>query len=173
MGKAFLITGRPGVGKTTLLKRIVEKLPLKVGGFYTEEIREGGKRVGFKITTLDGEEGLLSRVGFPSPFKVGRYGVDLQSFERIGVEALRRALKECDLLVVDEIGKMELSSETFRAVLEEALKRGKSLLGTILEKPHPWIDQFKARPGVFLFRLTERNREEIERELLDQLLKSR
>lgn len=169
MGKALFITGRPGIGKTTLIKRIVEKLPLKAGGFYTEEMREGGQRVGFKVATFDGKEGALAKVGFPSRYKVGRYGIDLRSFEAIGVEALRRALLDCELIVVDEIGKMELCSEGFKEALEAALKSEKPILGTILERPHPWTNRLKARPDVSLFRLTEKNRMAIEAELLDCL----
>jgi len=169
MGKAFLITGHPGVGKTTLVKRIVEKLPFNAGGFYTEEMREGGQRVGFKIATLDGKEGILAKVGFPSPHRVGRYGVDLQSFEAIGVEALHRAIQDCHVIVVDEIGKMELCSTAFKEALEAALQSEKPILGTILERPQPWTDRLKARSEVFLFRLTEKNRTDIEAELLERL----
>ena len=166
MSEAFLITGRPGIGKTTLVKRIVEKLPLRAGGFYTEELREGGSRIGFKVRTLDGKEAVLAKLGLPSRYNVGRYGVDLQSFEAIGVEALRRAIQDCQVIVVDEIGNMELCSKAFMEVLEAALQSEKLILGTILERPHPWADRLKARSGVVVLHLTEKNRQAIEAELL-------
>src|SRR5207244_10235406 len=81
-----LLTGRPGCGKTTLIKRVVNNLPRRVGGFYTEEIREGGSRAGFKIMTLDGEEVVFAHVDFKTRERVGKYGLDLSALEKTGVE---------------------------------------------------------------------------------------
>ena len=87
-----MLTGRPGCGKTTLIKRVVNKLNLPSGGFYTEEIRECGERLGFKIITLDGDEAVLAHVNFKTPQRVGKYGLDLSGLQTIGVEALRTAI---------------------------------------------------------------------------------
>ncbi|MFQ5658133.1 MAG: nucleoside-triphosphatase, partial [Candidatus Methylomirabilales bacterium] len=122
MGSVHLITGLPGVGKTSLLLSLLEKLPGKKGGFYTQEIRDGGRRVGFQITDLAGHEGVLAHVNLPGPPRVGRYGVDLKSFDAIGVRAVNHALKGADLIVIDEIGKMELCSPQFQKVLFEVLE---------------------------------------------------
>lgn len=88
MARAQLITGPPGVGKTSLLLSLLEMLPGTKGGFTTREIREGGERVGFQITDLSGREGVLAHVRRPGPPRVGRYGVDLKTFEAIGVHPL-------------------------------------------------------------------------------------
>jgi energy-coupling factor transporter ATP-binding protein EcfA2 len=97
MGRTLLLTGRPGVGKTTLIKTIAKALEARAGGFYTEEIRGPGGRKGFRLVTLDGQEAIMAHkdlreVGRP---RVGRYGVDVQVIERVGVAALLRAIQGC------------------------------------------------------------------------------
>src|SRR2546421_1782737 len=121
--RRVLITGRPGSGKTTLIKRIVDNLPSRgAAGFYTEEIREHGARVGFKIVTLDGQEAVLAHVDFTTPARVGKYGLDLSAVEGIGVSAIRTAIREQRLVVIDEIGPMEIRSPVFRDAVTEAFK---------------------------------------------------
>jgi nucleoside-triphosphatase len=163
MARAQLIAGPPGVGKTSLLLSLLEILPGRKGGFYTREIREGRERVGFQITDLSGREGVLAHVRRPGPPRVGRYGVDLKTLEAIGVQAVAQALHEADLIVIDEIGKMELYSHAFRAVLFEALDGPRPLLGTIMAKAHPVADRIKARAEVQVQRLTPTNREDVVR----------
>lgn len=169
MGIALLITGAPGTGKTTLIRAVVADLPLKAGGFFTEEIREGGERVGFRVSSLDGQAGILAHTTAVKGPRVGRYHVDVASFEAVGVRALEAATREADLIVVDEIGKMELCSPRFAPALEEALRSPKPVLGTVLQRPHPWIDGLKRRPMVELYKLTERNREHLKDALLARL----
>ncbi len=152
--RVFLLTGPPGSGKTTLLQEIIPQLGGRAGGFYTTELREQGRRVGFEIVTLEGERGLLAHVRFASPHRVGHYGVDLGSLERVGVSALRRAMWAGQLLVVDEIGKMELGSAAFRETVLNALNGEAWLLGTILQAPHPWADDLKRDRRVQLLRVT-------------------
>jgi len=101
--KNILIYGPPGVGKTTLIKKILEKLNLKAGGFYTEEIRERSNRVGFKIISLDNQEGILAHIRVKGMKRVGRYGVNIDDLEGIGVKSLDRALRNEDLLIIVEI----------------------------------------------------------------------
>jgi nucleoside-triphosphatase len=169
MGTALLITGAPGTGKTTLIRTVLAELPVKAGGFVTEEIREGGERVGFRVSALDGRAATLAHArGVRGP-KVGRYQVDLASFEAVGVAALEAATREADLVVVDEIGKMEFCSARFLGALEAALASPKPVLGTILQAPHPWADAVKRRPTVELYRLTPRNREDLKDALLARL----
>jgi nucleoside-triphosphatase len=144
--KNTLITGRPGCGKTTLVRKIVESLAWgRVRGFYTEEVREAGQRIGFDVVTLSGERGMLARVSIQSPFRVSRYGVDLASFERIAIPELEA---EADLLVIDELGKMECSSARFRETTATVLDSGIPVLATIAQKGSGFIEEVKQRPDV-------------------------
>ena len=162
MADNLLLTGPPGCGKTTVVERVVAMLPSEAaGGFLTRELREGRRRVGFEVRTLDGERAVLAHVGLRSRFRVGRYGVDLASFERVGVAALERAIAAGRLIVVDEIGKMELFSERFRRAVLAALEAALPVLATIALRSHPWCDAVKARPDVELWEVTPENRDEL------------
>jgi nucleoside-triphosphatase len=150
------------VGKTTLLRQVISEIPVSAGGFFTEEVRVLGKRVGFDIVTLDGQRAPLAREGWPSPYRVGRYGVDRDALEGVGVAALQRALERRRLLVVDEIGKMEMCSGAFLRVIEEALQQGVPLLGTIMAAPHPFADKVKSLPGVWVLPVLPSSREQVQ-----------
>ena len=138
----------------------------RAGGFYTEEIRSQGVRHGFRLVTLDGQDAVLAHINIHSPYRVSKYGVDIDSLERVGVSALRRAAEECDLVVVDEIGKMELFSDSFREVVLQLIDSGKRVLGTIMLKPHPWADAIKGKPQVNLVTVTRDNHHQVLEELL-------
>lgn len=161
MGRTILLTGRPGVGKTTIIRDIAEQLGDAAGGFYTAEVRESGRRRGFRIVTLDGSEGILSHVDIKGPPRVSRYGVNLKDLEEIGVAALRRAVAEADCVVVDEIGKMELFSEEFRKAVTEAIESDKPLVGSVMSSRNRWVDALKALPNVTVLEVTLDNREQI------------
>ena len=108
MKQVYLLTGRPGTGKTSLIRQALARIKAKAGGFYTEEIRTRGIREGFRLVTLDGQDTILAHVSIKSPHRVSKYGVDIDSLDKVGVAALQRAAEECDLIVIDENGKMEL-----------------------------------------------------------------
>jgi len=93
MGDKILLTGPPGVGKTTVIRKIAALLSAEASGFYTEEKREGGRRVGFDIVTLNGRRAPLSHMEIPGKTRVGRYGVDIQSLEAVAVPAIEEALQ--------------------------------------------------------------------------------
>lgn len=160
----LLITGRPGVGKTSLIKKLLSELRDRAGGFYTEEIREGGERKGFKITTVDGKQGTLAHVMHKSPFKVGKYKVNLEDFEKLALPAIEKAIQEGKIIVIDEIGKMELFSERFRQTLISALDSPHLIIATIKEGPDPLTQKIKSRDDAQIFQMTLENR--------NQLLKS-
>jgi nucleoside-triphosphatase len=162
----ILLTGPPGCGKTTVILRTRGLLSHPAAGFYTEELRisEGG-RLGFDIVALDGRRGPLARVGRPGPH-VGKYAVDLSSFEDVGVRAVEAGLREPHtLLVIDEVGKMELLSAAFVTLLELAFRSPNPLLGTILDRPHPLADRFRRAPGVELIPVARQNRDALPAEL--------
>jgi nucleoside-triphosphatase len=168
-GENLLLTGRPGVGKTTLIQRVVARLGRPADGFYTRELRQGGRRVGFEIVTLSGDVGVLAHVDIQSRYRVGRYGVDLTALERVGVPAVQRAIRQGWLVVIDEIGKMELFSEAFKAVVLEALDSPVPVLASITRGRHPWARRIKERPDVTIIEVTPGNRDALVDHLVQRL----
>ncbi|PYK13226.1 MAG: AAA family ATPase [Verrucomicrobia bacterium] len=166
MNRKLLLTGRPGCGKTTLVRRIVKELACSAGGFYTEEIREHRERVGFKIVTLDGQEGVFAHVKFKTQQRLGKYGLDLSPLETIGIEAVRQAVRARELAVIDEIGPMEIRSAIFREVVNEALNSPAPLLASITARSFPFTDGIKKRRGVTMIEVRRDNREQLVSELL-------
>jgi len=169
MKQVYLLTGRPGTGKTSLIKQVVAGMKGKAGGFYTEEIRSHGVREGFRLVTLDGQDAILAHVNIHSPYRVSRYGVDIDNLDRVGVSALYQAAQECDLVVIDEIGKMELFSANFREAVLQIIDSGKRVLGTIMLSPDPRADAIKRKPQVKLVTVTRANHQEVLEELLNWL----
>ena len=141
----------------------------KAGGFYTEEIRTQGVRQGFRLVTLDGKEAVLAHVNIHSPYRVSKYGVDIGELERVGIPALHRAAKQCDLVVVDEIGKMELFSAGFWEAVSQVIDCGKKVLGTVMLNPNPWVDAIKQQPPVNVIEVSRHNHPRILEELLHWL----
>ncbi|MFQ5594263.1 MAG: NTPase [Anaerolineae bacterium] len=169
MPKSLLLTGRPGIGKTTLIRRVIEQLGRPAGGFYTHELRQRGRRVGFEIVTLDGEQATLAHVDIHSRQRVGKYGVDVAALDRVGVPAIRRAVEASALVVVDEIGKMELFSEAFKATVLNALNGPNAVLATITRGRHPWADRIRQRDDVQLIQVTQENRDALVDHLVSRL----
>ncbi len=163
---AVLVTGPPGCGKTTLIRGAVAELEVAAAGFYTEEIRShstgsgqaAGRRQGFALVTLDGRRATLASVGILGPHRVSRYGVDVEALERVGLPALE-GTTDAKLLVIDEIGKMELLSQRFQEAVLRALEGGRPVLASIMLSRHPFADALKARGDVRLVHLTPENRE--------------
>lgn len=165
MKSVYLLTGQPGTGKTSLIKQAVAAIEGKAGGFYTEELRSQGVRQGFRLVTLAGESAILAHIDIHSPYRVSKYGVDVDSLERVGVAALYQAGQQNDLVIIDEIGKMELFSTRFRETVSQLIDRGKNILGTIMLSPNPWADAVKRRPEVKLITVTRTNHQQVLAEL--------
>ena len=166
MGQAYLLTGMPGTGKTSIIRQVLEQTNYNAGGFFTQEMRSVGIREGFRIVSLSGEEGILAHIAIESPFRVGKYGVDISVLENIGVQAIYKAIESSDLIVIDEIGKMELFSEPFVVAVQEALKSPKKVLGTITLKPNPLADSIKQSRSIRVAELTRNNQKYVLAEIL-------
>ena len=157
----ILITGLPGVGKTTLVREVAHRLShAHPAGFYTEEIRVRGTRHGFRLVSLDGRRQILSRTDHGGPYRVGRYGVDVAGFERLLAEL---DLRHCPshLIIIDEIGKMECLSQRFREEVEALLDSTRTVIATIALKGDGFIRRVKARPNCRLMTVTVGNRDHL------------
>lgn len=169
--KNFLITGVPGVGKTTLIKRIVSEVGhLQPVGFYTEEIREEGKRKGFWLVDLSGRRRVLAHKEIKSKYKVSRYGVDIKGFDEF-LENLPFFSSSTRLIIIDEIGKMECFSERFRLLLDKIINSEKFLIATVAIKGSGLISEIKKRNDVILLRITINNRDWLLNEILKEINK--
>lgn len=172
MVKNILITGLPGCGKSTLIKRLIAGK--KAGGIVTPEIRRGGWRWGFEIVDLlSNEKGVLSSVDAKAGPPVGKYRVNLKDLEEIGSKALEKAIedKEVEIIVIDEIGKMECFSERFKQTVVAALESEKRVLAAISYQDFaPFIHEIKSRPDSRLFYLKKGDFEKIFNEIREILI---
>lgn len=166
----ILITGLPGVGKTTLIRTFTKRLAeYRPAGFYTEEIRnERGVREGFRLVTLYGRQLILSHIQHPGPYRVGRYGVDVPEFECLLEELdLRNSL--VPLVIIDEIGKMECFSRRFIDIVTLLLDGPKTLVATIALKGEGFIQQVKRRQDCRLVTVSRENRNCLLDDLVSEL----
>jgi nucleoside-triphosphatase len=166
----LLLTGPPGVGKTTVIHTVLSGIKIKAGGVYTHEMREGGRRVGFALKTLDGEQGVLAHIDYQGRHRVGRYGVDLALFEGMALPALERALRAKELVVIDEIGKMELFSRRFQEMVLRVLDQDeRHLLGVIHQGRGPFVESIRRRGDVEIITVSHANRDGLPARLIARL----
>lgn len=157
----FLLTGKPRMGKSTAIKKILNRLgPDICGGFYTEEIRDANDRIGFRCVSVDGESQEIANIGSNSPISVGRYGVDIKNFEHFTIPILESSLISKKVIIMDEIGFMQLLSYPFQELVSNIItQRNHVVLGTIPVDSHPVVDTIKKQQGVKVFHLNENNRD--------------
>ena len=168
MNENILLSGKPGCGKTTLIRKVLNEVDvIDSGGFYTQEIRKDGVRVGFKITTLDGREGVLSHVDYGGGFRVGKYFVNTRDIDEFAVGSILDSLDK-GLIVIDEIGKMELFSREFRGAVLKALDTGR-VFGSITLWKNPFVEEIKKRRDVEIFMVTSGNRDSLVEELVERI----
>ncbi|KAE9596811.1 hypothetical protein Lal_00007916 [Lupinus albus] len=181
-GKCFLVTGPPGVGKSTLIMKVFETLNasnpnLKVQGFYTREVRETGQRVGFKVVTLDGRTCPLASAKFSSPESlrwpsVGKYKVDVTSFELLALPELQ-VREDTDLFIIDEVGKMELFSSSFFPAVLKVLESSVPILASIpipkFGRDIPAVARLRNHAGATCFTLSVGNRDAVREQICSLL----
>ncbi len=174
--RVLLLTGSPGVGKTTLLVKVIDVLKAKgysVGGMISREVRSCGTRVGFEILDLtSGKRGWLAHVDQKTGPQVGKYRVNLKDLDSVGVEAILKATRESDVIAIDEIGPMELFSENFRRAVREAVESGKLVVGVVHSKARDrLVDAVKTRQDAEVFTVTFKNREKLHQQVIDEALR--
>jgi len=167
--KNLMLTGAPGVGKTTVIQKVAEQLGERAGGFYTSEMRSGGQRTGFSIVTLDGRTVPLALAGEGGGPRVGRYSVNVVGIDQVAVPSILYAMSEGKVVVIDEIGKMELNSVAFRNAVHRALSAPMPIVATIMERPNEFCDEIKRRTDVKLLDISLQNRNEMPGTILGLL----
>jgi nucleoside-triphosphatase len=175
LARIFLLTGTPGVGKTTVLFKVADALKargISVGGMVSCEVREDGLRVGFEIVDLgSGKRGWLAQVNQKIGPKVGKYRVNIADLERIGVKAIKAAMENCVVVAVDEIGPMELFSPRFKEAVKGVLESSKVVLAVVHAKAHDsLITQAKERSDLEIIVITVANRAGVAELLTDKIL---
>ena len=160
----IFITGKPGVGKTSLVMEIIKELKLDAGGIIAPEIRNK-ERVGFKIVDLStGEEKILASVYQKEGPRVGKYRVNLENLDEMAKKAIEKAIKEKEIVVIDEIGKMEFYSKVFRETVAKALNSEKIVLAILHRN---YVKDFENK-GI-VFELRRDNYEEIKRDIINKI----
>lgn len=165
-GLKILITGLPGCGKTTLVESLIQewKDRGKIAGFITREIRERGQRRGFELISPDGPRSVLSHIDLKTFPRVGKYGVDIENFEKF-LSAIPFTDPAIDLVVIDEIGKMECLSDKFRKIILELIENPRPLLATIAFYGTSFIEKIKSRPDVEIIKISAENIIAVKNEL--------
>lgn len=174
----ILVTGRPGIGKTTLVSKLAQMLRdmgVSVGGMITYETREKGVRTGFLVEDLKtGLKGLMASVKYGPGPRVGKYVVSVAEIERVGVKAIQNAVASDEVVIIDEIGPMELYSESFRKAVSQAFSSAKIVVATIHHRAsqNSFCRSILSTSGVSTFTVTLENRNQLPKTILDKLLPS-
>jgi len=166
--RVFLLTGRPGIGKTTVICKLAELLSgRQLAGFFTQEIRQEGQRCGFGLTTFRGDSCVLAEVGTSGSFRLGRYRVNVEGFEAAVLPELARS---CEVYLLDEIGKMECFSHRFVAAVRRLLAGSRPIVATVALKGGGFIAEIKCHPEAVIWEVTKSNRDGLAGTLCAQLV---
>lgn len=167
----FLLTGKPRMGKTTLIKKIISKIGLdNCGGFYTEEIRNSKDRIGFRCVSISGESVEFANVESPSKTRIGRYGIDVEKFEKFAIRTLQNELISKKIIVIDEIGFMQMLSNSFEILVQNIIADKKIVLGTIPLEGDLVINNIRNLSEVKIVEINETNREIIINSLVEEII---
>ena len=175
--RLIFVTGPPGIGKTSVLLRSVNGLKnrgYEIGGMISRDVREGGVRVGFEIMDFStGQRGWLAHVNQPTGPKISKYRVNLTDLEAIGVSSILDAIRNADIIIVDEIGPMELFSSGFKDAVIQAVESDKPVLGTIhFGLRNSFVSSLKNREDAEIFEVTYENRETLHNLIIDKVVQS-
>lgn len=175
--RIFILTGAPGTGKTTVLQKVVDTLKnrgVSVGGMLSREVRKNGIRVGFEIMDYSsGRQGWLAHINQNAGPQVGKYRVNIQDLEAIGVQAIIDAVEKCQIIAIDEIGPMELYSPKFKQTVESAFQSGKLVLVIVHAKAaDPLITSAKQREDAELFTVTSANRDVLPEQISNRMIEA-
>ncbi|MGD7049448.1 hypothetical protein FZC83_15590 [Rossellomorea marisflavi] len=169
--KLFLLSGKPRIGKSTLIKQIIHEIGVgRCGGFYTEEVTNFDDRIGFRCVSMDGESVDIANVENPSATRVGRYGVNVEEFDLYAKDILQGALRTKDIIVIDEIGYMQMFSHSFKKIIQEVFSGNKVVLGTIPLNPHPEMNNMHNLKEANIITVDELNRDKIAGWLVREML---
>lgn len=177
MKHIILISGAPSTGKTTIITKVTEALKAqdyKTGGMTTKEKRQGEARVGFQIQDLTTKkQGWLAHVNQPNGPRIGKYRVNLNDLDSIGANAIQEAIKTADVIVIDEIGPMELYSQTFKQAVQQAMSSAKPVIATIhYRATDAFVRNVKMRPDIELYELTMENRNTLHNFIIEKITKT-
>jgi len=169
----IVLTGEPGIGKTTLIKKLAKVLRNKAIGFWTEEVRDPktNKRTGFKVVSTEGNSLLFASKTFTSKHLVGSYGVNVQKFESVALPILEKAIKENKVVLVDEVGKMELFSKPFRELIRKLVydPRKHMVITIPIRDVHPLVAEIRRLTGAVLLEVNKENRDGLLEDILSLL----
>lgn len=165
--KNIFLTGAPSSGKTTVIKKVIRGLTVPANGFYTEEERVGGRRVGFMMKTLEGQSAYLAHQDIKSEFHIRRYGVSIDNIETVAVPSIKPVAD--NIIILDEIGKMECFSETFKQTAISALDSDNIVIGTITFGGDDFIARVKSREDIEIEEVTLQNRDLLPDSILEKV----
>ena len=165
--KNLFLTGAPSSGKTTVIRKVIARLKLPANGFYTEEERVGGKRTGFLMRTIDGKGAYLAHQDIKSDFHIRRYGVSIENIETVAIPSI--APVGNNVIILDEIGKMECFSEAFKTAAVRALDSSNIVIGTITFGGDFFISGIKHRKDLELHEVTMENRDSLPALILGKI----
>jgi nucleoside-triphosphatase len=157
------ITGLPGSGKTYTLLRVIDMLKeeeLTIGGMIDEPISDGRHKTGFTVKNiLTGESQIFASQEIESKIMIGKIGVDLSKFEEVSITAIKDACEKCDIIVIDEVGKVEVESQAFIDAVKDALDINKPMILTLHKKSrNPLLQDIRRRDDVRILEVTPTNR---------------
>jgi nucleoside-triphosphatase len=162
----ILLTGSPGCGKTTVIQAVIGQLgDMQLAGFFTQEIRKNGQRVGFEAVGLKGNRCVLAHVGSSSGRRVGRYGVEIEQFEALVSEEVENSNEKVRAFIIDEIGKMECFSQKFVQIVRHLLDGSRPVLATVALKGGGFIAEVKSRADIQLITVSSKNRNQLPGEI--------